>query len=142
MGAAKEGLLALSVALGLKVLRSMMEAEVTEMAGPKGEHLPDRQVYSHGTEKGSVVLGGRKVAVRRPRVYSKEGREIKLKTYEVFQDESLFTEACFERMLFGLSCRRYRFELELVGSEVEEEVTTKSSISGLPLPHAKPWRNY
>lgn len=57
VGAAEEGLLALSVAVGLEVLRSMMEAEVAEIAGPKGKHLGNRQAFRHGTEKGSVVLG-------------------------------------------------------------------------------------
>lgn len=42
MGAAKEGLLALSVAVGLEVLRSMMEAEVTEIAGPRSIFLGSR----------------------------------------------------------------------------------------------------
>jgi len=119
VGAAKEGLLALSVAVGLEVLRSIMEAEVTEIAGPKGRHLGNRQAFRHGTEKGSVILGGRKTAIRRPRVRAKNGREVRLATYEAFQDESFFTEACFERLLHGLSCRRYHFGLEPVGSEVE-----------------------
>ncbi len=41
-GAAKEGLLALSVGVGLGVLHEIMEAEVDEVVGPKGTHNPDR----------------------------------------------------------------------------------------------------
>ena len=67
MGAAKEGLLALAVAVGLDVLRSMMEAEVTAIVGPKGKHNPNRKAFRHGTEEGRVVLGGRKVPIQRPR---------------------------------------------------------------------------
>lgn len=129
IGAAKEGLLALSVAVGLEVLHSMMEAEVAEIVGPKGKHLRERQAFRHGTEKGSVVLGGRKVSIRRPRVRSTSGREIRLQTYEAFQDESFFSKVCFERMLYGLSCRRYSAGLEPVGSEVEACATSRSSIS-------------
>jgi len=51
MGAAKEGLLALAVAVGLDVLRSMMEAEVTAIVGPKGKHNPNRKAFRHGAEK-------------------------------------------------------------------------------------------
>lgn len=58
MGAAKEGLLALAVAVGLDVLRSMMEAEVTAIVGPKGKHNPNRKAFRHGAEEGRVVLGG------------------------------------------------------------------------------------
>ena len=63
-----EGLMAASVAIGLDVLGQMMQTEVTGLAGPKGRHDPDRTHVRHGTEAGSVVLGGRKVPVRRPRV--------------------------------------------------------------------------
>jgi hypothetical protein len=45
-----------------------MELEVTEVVGPKGKHDPDRIAVRHGHENGSMTLGGRRVAVRRPRV--------------------------------------------------------------------------
>ena len=38
VGAAKEGLLALSVGVGLGVLAELMEDEVDEVVGPKGKH--------------------------------------------------------------------------------------------------------
>ena len=42
VGAAKEGLLALSVGVGLGVVHELMELEVAEVVGPKGKHNPDR----------------------------------------------------------------------------------------------------
>ena len=42
VGAAKEGLLALSVGVGLGVMAELMDEEVTEVVGPKGKHDPDR----------------------------------------------------------------------------------------------------
>jgi putative transposase len=57
--AAKEGLLALSVGVGLGVLAELMEEEVEEVAGPKGEHDPGRIAVRHGHESGEVTLGGR-----------------------------------------------------------------------------------
>ena len=65
-GAMKEGLLALAVGAGLQVMQAVMEESVTELAGPKGRHDPDRAAVRHGTEDGSVTLGGRRVPVRRP----------------------------------------------------------------------------
>ena len=67
-GAVKEGLLALAVGAGLQVMQVMMEANVTAVCGPKGRHVPDRAAVRHGSEDGAVVLGGRKVRVRPPRV--------------------------------------------------------------------------
>src|SRR5512144_367504 len=51
-GAAREGLLAMSVAAGMAVMQAMLEAEVTQVAGPKGRHDPDRTVNRHGTDPG------------------------------------------------------------------------------------------
>src|SRR6266581_5139217 len=85
--AAKEGLLALSVGVGLGVLAELMEEEVDEIVGPKGRHDPGRAAVRHGHEAGGVTLGGRRVAVERPRVRSADGRgELPLATYAHFAD--------------------------------------------------------
>src|SRR4051794_5146312 len=72
-GAAKEGLLALSVGVGLGVLHELMEAEVDEVVGPKGKHDPGRRAVRHGHDGGEVTLGGRRVPVSRPRARSADG---------------------------------------------------------------------
>ena len=83
VGAAKEGLLALSVGVGLGVLTELMEEEVDEVVGPKGKHNADRVAVRHGHEDGEVTLGGRRVEVRRPRVRTADGEsEVPLQTYE------------------------------------------------------------
>jgi len=70
MGAAREGLLALSVEVGLGVLRELLEAEVEEIVGPKGRWNGARTAVRHGHENGEVTLGGRRVPVKRPRARS------------------------------------------------------------------------
>lgn len=59
--------LALAVGAGLQVMSAPMDADVTALAGPKGKHDPRRTAVRHGTDRGSVVLGGRRVPVERPR---------------------------------------------------------------------------
>lgn len=82
VGAAKEGLLALSVGVGLGVMAELMEEEVCEVVGPKGKHDPDRRAVRHGHEDGEVTLGGRRVRVERPRVRAVDGsEEVALITY-------------------------------------------------------------
>jgi putative transposase len=66
-GAAKEGLLALAVSTGLQVMAAMFDEDVARLCGPGGKHNPDRAGYRHGTGAGSVTLGGRHLAVTRPR---------------------------------------------------------------------------
>jgi len=132
VGAAKEGLLALSVGVGLGVLTELMEEEVDEVVGPKGKHNADRVAVRHGHEDGEVTLGGRRVEVRRPRVRTADGEsEVPLQTYEHFADRDPLQRVVLERMLAGVSTRRYRRTQEPVGEEVEIRArsTSKSAVS-------------
>ena len=83
--AAKEGLLALAVSTGLQVMTAMFDEDVTRLCGPDGKHNPDRAGYRHGTEAGSVTLGGRRIPVTRPRVRAADGSgELHLASYDLF----------------------------------------------------------
>ena len=129
---AKEGLLALAVGAGLQVLGTMMEESVVALAGPKGKHNPDRVAVRHGHEHGSVTLGGRRVGVQRPRVRAADGSgELPVAAYELFSDTEILGRLALERMLGGLSTRRYPVGLEPVGTGVEQAATgtSKSAIS-------------
>src|SRR3954467_8990301 len=131
-GAAKEGLLALSVGVGLGVLHELMEAEVDEVVGPKGKHLPDRSAVRHGHEGGEVTLGGRRVPVSRPRARSADGEhEVELASYAHFAARDRLSDVMLERMLAGVSTRRYARTGEPVGSEIDEvsRSTSKSAVS-------------
>jgi putative transposase len=132
VGAAREGLLALSVGVGLGVLAELMEEEVEEVVGAKGRHDPGRVALRHGHEAGEVTLGGRRLPVERPRVRTADGRaEMPLQTYAHFADRDPLTAVVLEQMLAGVSTRRYRRTREPVGSVVEQEArsTSKSSVS-------------
>jgi putative transposase len=132
VGAAREGLLALSVGVGLGVLTELMEEEVDEVVGPKGKHDPYRGAVRHGHDAGEVTLGGRRVAVERPRVRSADGEsEVQLAIYRHFADRDALTAAVLERMLCGVSTRRYDRTGEPVGAEVEAGArsVSKSAVS-------------
>jgi transposase-like protein len=132
VGAAKEGLLALSVGVGLGVLGELMAEEVEEVCGPRGKHDPDRVAYRHGSDDGEVTLGGRRVRVDRPRMRTKDSRgEVPLATYAHFASRDALSRVVLERMLAGVSTRRYQRASEPVGGEVESEArsTSKSSVS-------------
>jgi hypothetical protein len=61
-----QGLLAASTAVGLEVMAELMDVEVAELVGPKGKHDPARVAMRHGSEQGTLTLGGRRLGVRRP----------------------------------------------------------------------------
>ena len=134
VGAAREGLLALSVGVGLSVVHELMEAEVTEIVGPKGKHNAERTAKRHGHERGSMTLGGRRVEVSRPRVRTADDeRELPVETYEYFADRDPLTCVVMNRILAGVSTRRYASVGEPVGEPVERESrsTGKSTVSEL-----------
>jgi putative transposase len=128
----REGLLALAVGAGLQVMAQLMEADVTAVCGPKGRHDPDRAGTRHGTEAGSVTLGGRRVPVQRPRMRTADGSgEVPVPAYELFNSTELLGKMAMEKMLAGLSTRRYPVGLEPVGQRVEQtsRSTSKSAVS-------------
>jgi putative transposase len=130
-GAAREGLMAMSVAAGMAVMQALFEAEITEACGPKGKHDAGRAAVRHGTGKGSVTLGGRRVAVERPRARTVDGHEVPLASYEHFAAEDMLTQVVMERMLAGVATRRHVRTGEPVGEKVSgtEKSTSKSAIS-------------
>ena len=134
VGAARDGLLALSVGLGLTVVHQLMEAEVDQVVGPKHKHNRDRTAKRHGHERGSMTLGGRRVEVERPRMRTADDEhELPVQSYEYFADRDPLTRAVMDRMLAGVSTRKFQVVGEPVGEEVEQESssTSKSTVSEL-----------
>lgn len=128
----QEGLLALAVGAGLQVMQQLMEADVTAACGPRGRHDRDRTATRHGTGGGSVTLGGRRVPISRPRVRAVDGSgELPVPAYELFTSTELLGRMAMERMLAGVSTRRYPVALEPVGEAIEDEAkaTSKSAVS-------------
>ena len=122
----------MSVGVGLGVLAELLEEEVVEVVGPKGKHDPERKAVRHGHEAGEVTLGGRRIAIERPRARSADGRsEVRLASYGYFADRDPLSRSVLERMLAGVSTRRYRRTQEPVGSEVERSArsTSRSAVS-------------
>jgi len=131
-GAAKDGLLALSVGVGLGVLSEMMEAELDEVVGPKHAKSPERTAVRHGHTDGEVTLGGRRVAVKRPRARTADDEhEVPLETYQYFADRDPLTRVVLEQMLAGVSTRRFTRTREPVGEQViaGERSASKSAVS-------------
>jgi len=127
-----EGLLALAVGAGLQVMQTLMEADVTAQAGPKGRHNPGRTAVRHGHENGSVTLGGRRVPVTRPRVRAADGSgELPVASYELFSSTEILGRMAMEKMLAGLSTRRYPVGLEPIGQQIAQtaSATSKSAVS-------------
>jgi transposase-like protein len=128
----REGLLALAVGAGLQVMTALMEQEVAAACGPRGKHDRHRSATRHGHGAGSVTLGGRRVPVTRPRMRATDGSgELPVAAYELFSRTEVLGRMAMERMLAGLSTRRYPVGLEPVGTRTEQAAvsTSKSAVS-------------
>ncbi len=130
-GAAREGLLAMSVAAGMAVMQTMFDAEITAACGPKGKHDPQRTAVRHGAGRGSVVLGGWRVPVTRPRARTTDGTEVPVAAYQLFAAEDQLTQVVMERMLAGLATRRHVAAAEPVGAVVAQQAMaiSRSAVS-------------
>ena len=127
-GVAREGLLAMCTTVGLAVMGEMMTAKV---GGPKHAKLAQRQGNWHGSAPGSVVLGGRRMPVERPRGRTVAGDEIELAAYAAFSNDDLLSQVVMERMLAGVATRRHARVNEPVGDDLDAQArsTSRSSVS-------------
>ena len=107
----------LVVASGLKVLEAMLEEDRAAVCGPRYAHQPARQAYRTGHTPSQVVLGGRKVAIRRPRA-RRAGEEVPLPTARAFANADPLNRRVVDQMLIGVATRQYARSLEPLGADV------------------------
>lgn len=107
----------------------MFEEDVEQYAGPKGKHKTEgRTGYRHGTEKTTVVMGGKKIRVDRPRARAIDGSgELPLESLDAFQSEDPLNKAIMSRLLSGVSTRKYARTVE--GNASDTVCTSKSEVS-------------
>lgn len=92
--------------LGRQLAEFILYSEREERAGP--DYQPSQEgLYKWASEPGSVLIGGQRVAVERPRL-RRGDREVSLKSYEAMRDQGAFSEQLLGQSLAGLSARRYR----------------------------------
>ena len=118
----------LVVASGLKVLEAMLEEDRAAVCGPQYAHQAARQAYRAGHAPSQVVLGGRKVAIQRPRA-RRDGTEVPLPTARAFADADPLNRRVVDQMLIGVATRQYARSLDPLGAEIPTRGTSKSAVS-------------
>jgi len=92
---------------GLRVMELLMEEEVRERVGERSQPLPERTANRWGKERGFCVVMGQKVPIDRPRVRTTDDQEVRLGSYEMFHRGEPLTETVWEKLMLGLSTRKY-----------------------------------
>jgi len=121
-------LLELAVSSGLNVLSAMLEEDRTAICGLRYQHQADRTASRAGTVPSEVVLGGRKVAIRRPRV-RRDRAEVPLPTFQLMASDDPLNRRVVEQLLVGVATRQYARSLEPLPTTMATRGTSKSAVS-------------
>ena len=94
--------------LGLTIIQRVMEAEIDQKVGPWGR----QQSHRHGHQPGYVIYAGRKVSLERPRLRSREEKEVPLASYQAFQKDGKLQQAEARQLSRQCSTRDYEGALD------------------------------
>lgn len=125
----RDNLRAFVISAGTAALTAVLEEERTELVGPRYAHLPTREARRAGSAPGELVMGGRRVQVRRPRARTLDGKEVQLPSWTAFGAEDPLHERAVEQMLVGVTTRRYARSLEPLPADVPSRGTSRSAVS-------------
>lgn len=128
-GMVREALYDTVMVTGLACVDEVLEAERATLCGARYAHQIERQAARAGHVASSLVLGGRRVAVSRPRVRSVDGRELKLPSWQEWSARDPLEARALEQMVLGVSTRRYARSLEPLPVAVAVRGTSKSAVS-------------
>jgi putative transposase len=92
---------------GLALMRLVMEEEVRHLAGERHQQHAERRAHRWGQEDGYCVIDGQKVPIQRTRLRTKDKREQRLGSYELFQRSGPLEQGVWDKMMRGLSTRNY-----------------------------------
>jgi len=128
-GLVRQALYETVVAAGLACVDEVLEAERSRLCGARYQHLSERQALRAGHVASSLVLGGRRVAVSRPRARSVDGHELSLSSWREWSTRDPLTERAVEQMVLGVSTRRYGRSLEPLPPTASVRGISKSAVS-------------
>lgn len=119
----------LCVHTGKEVLAAMMEADRVGVCGPKGRPDPERRASRGGHTRSWVTLGGRRVAIRRPRARAVAGEELSLASFGWAAARDPLNEATLSAIAAGVSTRRYATTLDALPARDAQCSVSRSAVS-------------
>src|SRR5215472_9088485 len=104
---AKQGAGELIREAGLQLILLAIAQETEALTGGRYQRSPGRQAQRWSREDGFVVVDGQKLPLERQRLRGKNGGEVRLGTYELFQQTHHLDDQVWWKMLRGLTTRNY-----------------------------------
>ena len=119
----------LCINAGKAVLAAMMEAERTALCGPKSVPDAQRTAYRGGHTRSWITLGGRRIAIARPRARAVQAGELALPTFAWAAQEDPLNAATMATMAARVSTRRYQSTLDPLPAGETQCAVSKSAVS-------------
>ena len=117
------------ISSGLAVLQELLEHEREAACGARYRHDAERHASRYGHAPGELVLGGRRVAVKRPRARTQAGAELVLPSWSAFAAEDPLHDRAVEQMVLGVSTRGYDRSLEPLPEGMRGRGASRSAVS-------------
>lgn len=114
---------------GKAVLGVMMETERTALCGPKGIPDAQRSAYRGGHARSWVTVGGRRIAIARPRARAIEAGELVLPTFTWATQEDPLNAATMAAVAARVSTRRYQTTLDPLPAGEAQTAVSRSAVS-------------
>jgi transposase-like protein len=114
---------------GMRIVAELLEEDRAAICGERYARHARRVASRAGHAPGELVLGGRRVQVRRPRARTVDGQEVVLPSWAHFSDEDPLDKRAVEQMVIGVSTRKYKRSLEPLGDDVKARGASKSAVS-------------
>lgn len=111
---------------GLLLMSAAMDSECEMVAGPKDSKGPLRTANWWGSDLSPVYYDKQKVLIERPRLRSRDNKEIPLSTFQAFRNPRGMRNSIMKNMVLGISSRNYE---ETVEGFVKGYGVKKSSVS-------------
>ena len=111
---------------GRIVVMSLLESSAALLTGVKHQGKRASPYVRHGSQQGSVYVGGEKVQLDRPRVRTVGGKEAKIPAYETLRDDEQAQAKVHRAVLAGVSSRNYKKAIE---DSFDAIGVSKSSVS-------------
>lgn len=119
----------LCIRAGQQVLAAMMEADRVALCGAKGVPHGARRAVRGGSTASRVVLGGQRIAIKRPRARAVDAGELQLPTFAWAAGADPLNAATMAAVAAGVSTRRYRSTVDALPPGQESSATSSSAVS-------------
>lgn len=117
---------------GLTAVMGMLEREREQLCGPRYTHDSTRRASRGGYTNAELPLAGRRVTVRRPRVFTAKGGrrcEVALETWGELSKQDMLHKRAVDQVLVGVATRKYARSIEAMPDDVRSRGASKSAVS-------------